>query len=333
MGHDGRVSHQQPRVTSAAVAREAGVSRATVSYVLNGVTTQRISEATRQRVLEVAARLGYRPHAGARALRRGRTDVVLFVLPSVPVGHSLATMLERCATALAGRGLTFVADFSRGRAGAEAATAWLRLAPDAVVTFDNDLEECAIEQLRQSGVAVLRPFAGYRSFHTMVGQVQARYLLDKGHRRIGYATTDRSELERVAAERLRGVQEVCAEAGLRPPSVRAVPVSHDQAVGALAGWLSGAPPTTAVCAFSDDVAVALLAALHATGVRVPDQVAVIGVDDIPVAAAVSPCLTTVTWPREAFGESLAETVRALLDGAPPPASPALDPYVVPRASA
>ncbi|MFL6071856.1 MAG: hypothetical protein ACJ73S_00380 [Mycobacteriales bacterium] len=56
-------------------------------------------------------------------------------------------------------------------------------------------------------------------------------------------------------------------------------------------------------------------------------------DDIPVAAAVAPCLTTVTWPREAFGESLAETVRALLEGRPPPAVPALDPYVVARTSA
>jgi DNA-binding LacI/PurR family transcriptional regulator len=182
-------------------------------------------------------------------------------------------------------------------------------------------------------VEVLRPFAGYRSFHALLGRVQARYLLARGHRRIGYATTDRPELAWVAGERLRGVREACAEAGAPAPAVRAVPVDHERAVGALPGWLSGAPPVTAVCAFSDEVAVALLAALAATGVAVPERVAVIGVDDIPVAAAVTPCLTTVTWPREAFGESLAETVRALLDGIPPPAVPALDPYVVPRASA
>ena len=74
-------------VTSADVARESGVSRTTVSYVLNGTPGTSISDATRQRVLEAAARLGYAPSAAARTLRSGRSDLVLCLLPDWPVGQ------------------------------------------------------------------------------------------------------------------------------------------------------------------------------------------------------------------------------------------------------
>jgi DNA-binding LacI/PurR family transcriptional regulator len=74
------------RVTSADVARVAGVSRATVSYVLNDTPHQTISAATRTRVFEAASSLGYAPSAAARALRTGRSDVVLCLLPDWPIG-------------------------------------------------------------------------------------------------------------------------------------------------------------------------------------------------------------------------------------------------------
>src|SRR4051812_43365688 len=77
------------RATSADVAREAGVSRATVSYVLNDTPHQKIPEATRRRVLEAAARLGYAPSAAARTLRTGRSDVVLGMLPDWPIGPAV----------------------------------------------------------------------------------------------------------------------------------------------------------------------------------------------------------------------------------------------------
>src|SRR4051794_41190218 len=77
------------RITSADVAREAGVSRTTVSYVLNETPHQKIPDATRQRVLDAVARLEYAPSAAARALQSGRSDVVLCLLPDWPIGPAV----------------------------------------------------------------------------------------------------------------------------------------------------------------------------------------------------------------------------------------------------
>src|SRR6185312_9765886 len=90
--------HNTRRVTSADVARLAGVSRATVSYVLNETPGQTISISTRGRVLDAAARLGYAPSAAARTLRTGRSDVVLCLLPDWPIGPEVGSMLGNLST-------------------------------------------------------------------------------------------------------------------------------------------------------------------------------------------------------------------------------------------
>jgi DNA-binding LacI/PurR family transcriptional regulator len=84
------------------------VSRATVSYVLNDTPHQTIPEETRQRVLEAVARLGYTPSAAATALRRGRSDVVLGLLPDWPVGHAVGRVMQEITAAFARHQLTFV---------------------------------------------------------------------------------------------------------------------------------------------------------------------------------------------------------------------------------
>ena len=94
------------RVTSGDVAKEAGVSRATVSYVLNDSPHQKIAEATRERVWEAAARLGYAPSAAARALRTGRSDIVLGVLPDWPIHHVLGRLIQQLTNAFAEHELT-----------------------------------------------------------------------------------------------------------------------------------------------------------------------------------------------------------------------------------
>ena len=93
-------------VTSADVAREAGVSRATVSHVLNDVGRGRVSDATRARVLAAADRLGYVPNAAAAALRAGRTSLVLVGLPAWPLGPPVAAAISSLVGELARRGYT-----------------------------------------------------------------------------------------------------------------------------------------------------------------------------------------------------------------------------------
>ena len=96
------------RITSIDVARAAGVSQTTVSFVLNDKPGHSIPEATRLRILEVARELDYRPHASARALAAGRSDVVLLSVPDLPIGGAISRFVEELAAALAGHGLTLV---------------------------------------------------------------------------------------------------------------------------------------------------------------------------------------------------------------------------------
>jgi len=97
---------ENERVTSANVAAEAGVSRATVSYVLNDTPGQTIPEATRERVRTAADRLGYSPSSAARTLRRGRSDLVLHILPDLPIGATVGALIEHLSLGLAQHGLT-----------------------------------------------------------------------------------------------------------------------------------------------------------------------------------------------------------------------------------
>ena len=101
-------------MTSADVAAAAGVSRATVSYVLNGVH-DRISERTRAKVFDAAERLGYVPNAVASALRAGRTEIVLLALPSWPLGPAVAEWVSAGVAALEGLGYTPLVHFKHGR--------------------------------------------------------------------------------------------------------------------------------------------------------------------------------------------------------------------------
>ena len=97
------------KVTSHDVARAAGVSRATVSYVLNGRSGQSITEATRQRVLTAAEKLGYAPSTAARTLRRGQSDLVLMLLPPEPLGRALAMVLDAASDQVEQAGLRLIA--------------------------------------------------------------------------------------------------------------------------------------------------------------------------------------------------------------------------------
>src|SRR3954447_15341675 len=140
------------RPTSADVAREAGLSRATVSYVLNDTPHQTIPEGTRRRVLEAAARLGYAPSAAARALRTGRSDVVLCLLPDWPIGTEVGSMLGNLSTALARQGLTFVVA-PGNREDRPISDLWKAITPAAVIVF-TDFSDDEMAAMRSAGVAL-----------------------------------------------------------------------------------------------------------------------------------------------------------------------------------
>ncbi|MGP4047689.1 LacI family DNA-binding transcriptional regulator [Streptomyces sp. 2A115] len=321
------------RVTSADVAREAGVSRATVSYVLNDTPRQKIPEVTRQRVWGAAARLGYAPSAAARSLRTGRSHIVLGLLPDWPIEHVLGRLVQQLTNAFAEHELTFLVH-SSARHARPLREIWKALTPAAVLALD-EFPEAEAGAMRAAGVEVVMAVHGsVRGPHRPplvpeepIGAAQARYMV-QAHRRLGYAYPDLTRLGVLAQPRLDGVRKVCAELGLREPDVRTIPFGPDGGVEAVKAWLGADPPVTGICAFNDEVALAVLVALRSLGLRAPHDLAVIGVDDIPGAALAQPPLTTIVRDTDTVARSLARRIVDALDRKQAPADPIRDPLSV-----
>lgn len=309
------------RVTSADVAREAGVSRATVSFVLNNTQHQKITDATRQRVLAAAEKLGYAPSAAARTLRYGRSDVVLGLLPDWPLGYAAGHLIQELTLAFAKRNLTFVVH-SGIRGARPLSEIWKALTPAAVLSFE-PFSESDAAAMRAAGIEVIAALyddQGLGSDESItsanaIGAAQARHLA-VSHRRLGYAYPDDERVAVFARPRLDGVRKVCAELGLPEPDVRTVPLTPGAAADAVRAWLAADPQVTGICAFNDDVAMSVLAGLRHLGLEAPGDLAVIGVDNSPAAAVSHPPLTSVVQDLPGIAELYADSVRAALDGAP-----------------
>jgi DNA-binding LacI/PurR family transcriptional regulator len=314
----GEPEHRRARVTSADVAREAGVSRATVSYVLNDSPAHTIPEVTRRRVLDAVARLGYAPSAAARTLRRGRSDLVLFVTPDWPVGHTYGQIVESLTADLAVHGLTLVMH----QRTPQPWSALLRaLSPAAVIgvqAFDADEET----QMRAAQVPLVtvtldeterRAYALTQS-QRAVGRCQVEHLVARGYRRLGYAWLTDPRVRTFDDLRLDGVRQECARLGLKPPVVQDVPIDGTPSADAVRAWL--AEEVTGVCAINDEAAFAVLHGMRTLGLSAPEDLAVIGVDDIPVAQFASPPLTTVAPKMSIITRFLATSVLRAMRGEP-----------------
>lgn len=319
------------RVTSADVARESGVSRTTVSYVLNGTAGTSISESTRRRVLDTAARLGYAPSAAARTLRSGRSDLVLCVLPDWPVGPVVETMLDHLADDLAERGLSVLVHHVRGDR--PLSDLWRAVTPRTVVGL-TAFEPHEVRAMRRAGIQVVDTHAddpGAENPQPRIGRIQVERLVAGGRIRLGYATTDDRRVADFADQRLAGVRAACAEHGLAEPIV--IPVAVDVVSGTSAVEAWRAAGVTGVAAYNDEVAFAVLAGARTVGLAVPDDLAVVGVDDVPLAALSAPPLTTVTQSMDREASYLAARVLAALDGENAPKRPDEGPTLVERDSA
>ncbi|MER7687153.1 LacI family DNA-binding transcriptional regulator [Streptomyces sp. NPDC097610] len=294
------------RTTSADVARAAGVSRTTVSYVLNNRPGETIPEETRRRVMDAAERLHYRPHASARALAAGHTDIVLLSLPDLPVGPSLGRYVEELAAALAEHGLTLLTHLmgTRSRALTDVCAA---VGASAVLGF-RSFDEETVQALHRVGAVVVLPTTRHSSTMTMLGDAQAAHLIERGHRSIGYLLPTEHPFTSMAEDRLSAVTEACLQAGLAPPDSRVSALEIDPLARLAARWVEQG--VTAVCAYNDEYAIALLAAMKQIGLTAPGDLAVVGVDDIPVARFAQPALSTVYVDLHEAGRQGAEAVVA-----------------------
>jgi len=328
------------RPTSVDVARAAGVSRATVSYVLNGQQLDRISQETQERVLASARELGYRPNAAAQTLRKGTSDIVLLSFPPWPLGPAIAESMSAWVEELAELGYTTLVHLERDDDGGSLELACHRLQPACLVAPGRVLSRSMIRALQADGTtAVLAYFddapVGFIPTLTFdqadVGRVAVGHLADSGHRDILLLMpggTD--ELSRLADRRLAGAREVAAARGRTLHEVRC---GGAEVGSALAPWLSGRPQFTAVFAFNDEYALLALQQLIRRGLTVPGDVAVIGCDDSPLAAFSSPPLSSVRF-GSTGSPTLADAVSRAVKGEQLPSQiPLGHPFVVRRESA
>lgn len=301
------------RVTAKDVAARAGVSQSTVSYVLNDAPNQTISEATRRRVREAAEELRYAPSAAARALRRGASQIVVIVLPDAPIGATMAELIEGVSDGLEPHGYSVV--YRRHRGSAMLERAWREVMPAAVVNLAAFAAEDEA-RIEAAGIPLVRVPLGEGADEglgvpeVMVGRVQATHLIERGHRRLGYAAPADERVSGFYARRLAGVREACASAGLPEPTVSVLALEVDAAADVVRAWRDADEPVTGVCAYNDEQAFALLAGMRVLGLTAPHDLAVVGVDDVPLAPFAFPPLTSVDIHAEGTAERL---TRQLLD--------------------
>lgn len=295
---------KRPRpVVMADVARLAGVSHQTVSRVLNG--SPRVRPDTRERVLRAVTQLGYRRNAMARGLvsRRSRVlgvvsfDTILFGPASTLLG------IERAARS-ADYGVSIVTLERVDRAGVLHATNVLAdQGVDGVIIIAPQASAAAALHHLPCGLPAVAVQAGQDSALPSVAvdqvagaRLAVRHLLDLGHETVWHIAGPNDWLE--ARDRVEGWRQTLEEAGAPVPPVMVGDWSARS--GYLAGLtLSEITGVTAVFAANDQMALGLLRALHERGVRVPEDISVVGFDDIPEAEYLLPPLTTI---RQDFDE-------------------------------
>lgn len=322
------------------VARRAKVSTATVSRVVNAPDTVRAE--LRARVDAAIAQLGYVPHPGARTLKSRRTGTIGAVFPTVDnaiFAKAIDALQRRLAEAdhqllIATSGYDPAVEESQ-------ALNLLTRGADALVLCGCAQRAALLARLKSRGVPVVHVMSwplppgvagvGFDNARAM-GQV-VRYLLDLGHRRIAMLAGRTRDNDRAAA-RVRGVQEALQAAGLALPAQRLVerPYALAPAREGLRQLLEAAPAPTAVVCGNDVLALGALLEAQQLGLRVPQDLSIVGFDDLELASHVQPALTTVHVPAEAMWRRAAERALAMARGEAPARDPEVEVSLVVRGS-
>jgi len=329
-------------VTAREIAELCGVSVATVSRVFNQPAS--VSGPTRERVERVARELDFSPNESARALSRKQSAMIGLVWDT---DHRrpgwrhpfLQDLLLGLKSALSSHGyhllMLATSDDARSRTlGVSLAdpVAYVRMTRQhhlaGLVLIDSGSDAEAFTAFARSGlpcvaldVAISGPKATYVTSDNVRGAADAvAHLAGLGHRRIATLTGPRDNTP--ATERTRGYRDGLAAAGLEAHDDYVVSGDYYRESGFVGTrrLLARKEPPTAVFAASDEMAVGALLAARATGLRVPDDLAVVGFDDIEVASLVDPALTTVAQDKPGFGTAAAEALLKMIetDAAPEP---------------
>ena len=323
--------------TSSEVARRAGVSRTTVSFVLNDVRDQGISDATRAKVLATAREMGYQPNAAARSLASGTTGTVALVIPKashlyvdVFLAQLAASVNDECHRHGLRMLIESTEDDGREPGGFVNLVRSRRIDGLIVVNLPTTAREHLVH-IQKAGIPMVVLAGGQTSmeqFHTvgndtmLSAQIAVDHLLNMGHQRIAYVSYAPPEYDAVNG-REAGWRTALRTRGIEPDPlwVEYGDISAQSGYEATRRLIARGGKFTALFAGNDTIAFGAIRALNEAGLRVPHDVALIGYDDIPLAAFASPPLTTMRSDPISHGKDAMQLLWAQLNpdaGVPAP---------------
>jgi LacI family transcriptional regulator len=311
------------------IAKKAGVSRSTVSRVINNEPY--VSEKTRERVKAIIAQEGFAPNPAARMLVTQRTRNIGFIIPQNPnslfddTSYYFPRLLQGASQEID------VQDYGMllwlGNSGSDQERFYRRISQnrlmDGLIFASAANSSLLVSHLAQTEIPFITieqppEYADRSSYITVDNCAGARtavqHLIQLGRRRIGHLTGPMDNVD--GYDRLMGYKEALEAAGL-PVDTNVIINGYFTRISGYEGMkalLAQETPIDAVFAASDSIALGALQALHEAGIRVPDDVAVIGFDDLPSAVSVSPQLTTIHQPVFDKGVLAARTLIQLIEG-------------------
>ena len=307
------------RLTIRQIADLAGVSIATVSRVLNGRGD--VSDETRDFVSQVIRENGYTANRNARGLSAGRTGLVGILVPLVYPAY-FSAILAGAAEALSAENLQIVLSPTGHEHDREVSVLdrLHGLTDGALIILPEESSE-ELERLLDRGYrfVVLDPLMplderipSVSAAHTSGADQAMRHLLELGHRRIAQITGPRGWV--ATEDRRRGYRAALAAAGILPDPALEVEAEPEIPTGRVAAdYLLDLPePPTAIFAFNDNIAIGAIQAARARGLRVPEDLSIVGFDDVEHATIVTPALTTVRQPLAEMGRTAVSLLMRLL---------------------
>lgn len=291
--------------TSSDVARKAGVSQAAVSYVFNGRQNRHVSEETREKIVQAAQELGYRAHPSARSLRKGQSDEICCIINAPPsffsyrlyfslqqqiVAHEYTPVFYTSPDTPTPRWReTLRGMFARRPAG---------LIMSQLVDTAEDIalaRQMGIEHIVLISIGPVEPVATIIFPGWPVGHIAAQHLLERGHRRLGIVRPSDPLLEEIFQQRLEGMRSALAgRADARLDMLSLVPTLTG-ARSLVQALLACADHPTGIYAFNDEFAFYLLKALTERDIRVPEEIALVGTDDLFTCELMQPSLTSIRF--------------------------------------
>ncbi|EKE77479.1 substrate-binding domain-containing protein [Gallaecimonas xiamenensis] len=300
------------------VANKAGVSISTVSHVLNN--TRFVAETTKERVFQAIKELNYAPSAVARSLKVNRTRT-LGMLVTTSTNPYFAEVIRGVEETCAERGYTLILCNSGGDPDRQQASLRMLIEKrvDGILVM---LSEDATELYGLLGThpelpQVLMEWGDTQGDIYRIqdnaeqgGYLAAKHLIDKGHKAIGCITGPASKS--LTVERLAGYRRAMGEAGLEvnPAWILEGDFEPEGGYAAMERLLAQKDRPTALFVFSDPMALGAISAAHMAGLRVPQDLSVIGYDDVPMANFFSPPLTTIHQPKYRLGQKAAKILLA-----------------------